>query len=44
MIISSSALGVMIKFNMPEVRKTICKWTLPHITLVVVFCRPQLPA
>jgi hypothetical protein len=29
---------------MPEVHKTICKWTLPHITLVVVFRQPQLPA
>jgi hypothetical protein len=43
MIISLPALGIMIKTNMPEVRKTICKQTLPHITLVVIFCQPQLP-
>jgi hypothetical protein len=43
MIISLPALGIMIKINMPEVRKTIYKRTLPHIMLVVVFHRPQLP-
>jgi hypothetical protein len=43
MIILLPALGIMIKINMPEVRKMICKQTFPHITLVVMFCRPQLP-
>jgi hypothetical protein len=39
MIISLPALGIMIKINTPEVRKTSCKRTLRHITLVVVFRR-----
>ncbi len=43
MIISLPALGIMIKINMPKVRKMIYKQTLPHITLVVVF-RPTAVA
>jgi hypothetical protein len=44
MIILLPAQGIMIKINMHEVHKTICKQILPHITLVVVFHRPQLLA
>jgi hypothetical protein len=33
-IISSPELGIMIKINMPNVCKTICKRTLPYITFI----------
>jgi hypothetical protein len=34
----------MIKINIPKVRKTICKWTLPCITLIGWGNEPQLLA
>jgi hypothetical protein len=33
-IISSPALGIMIKINMPKLRKTIVKRTLPYFTFI----------
>ncbi len=34
----------MIKINIPKVRRTICKRTLPCITLIGWGSKPQLPA
>jgi hypothetical protein len=34
----------MIKINIPKVCKTICKQTLPCITLIDWGSKPQLPA
>jgi hypothetical protein len=39
-----TALGIMIKINIPKVRKTICKQTLPCIMLIGWGGEPQLPA
>ena len=33
-IISSPALGIMIKINMPKLRKTVFKQTLPYFTFI----------
>ncbi len=38
MTISLPALGIMMKINIPRVRKTISNRTSPLFLLVVVFC------
>ena len=40
-IISSPALVIIVQINMPPVRKTICKRTLPYLTLEGWDRKPQ---
>ncbi len=47
MIISSLELGIIIKINMPKVRKTICKRTFTieyHVHWLGYDSEPQSPA